>query len=92
MIQHSLRRRTNLLPRCLVYKSYSLESYMHVDQCSAAATSFMFRPLVQLQPHGFSVFCSHVYVREQNIWSSTVSTATYGGLGCNSPIYLLLLV
>lgn len=31
-------------------------------------------------------------VREQNIWSSTVSTATYGGLGCNSPIYLLLLV
>ena len=45
-----------------------------------------------LQPHGFSVFCSHVYVREQTIWSSTVSTATYGGLGCNSPIYLLLLV
>jgi len=44
------------------------------------------------QPHGFSVFCSHVYVREQTIWSSTVSTATYGGTGCSSPICLLLLV
>ena len=38
------------------------------------------------------MFCSHVYVREQTIWSSTVSTATYGGTGCSSPICLLLLV
>ena len=91
MIQHSLRRRTNLLPRCLVYKSYSLESYMHVDQCSAAATSFLF-PLVAAICFLGRYSRSHVYVREQNIWSSTVSTATYGGTGCNSPIYSLLLV
>jgi len=91
MIQHSLKRRTNLLPRCLVYKSYSKESYMHVDQCSAAATSFMF-PLAAAICFLGRYSRSHVYVREQNIWSSTVSTATYGGTGCNSPIYLLLLV
>lgn len=64
---------------------------MHEDQCSAAAPRFLF-PLVAAICFLGRYSRSYVYVREQNIWSSTVSTATYGGLGCNSPIYLLLLV